>query len=81
MSPGIIKDQSLYARSPHRKPKTPRAQVPRTHPDQLNKTRGGTQGDRGEEREEEVGRGAGIDPEVTDAPLGFKALTSELTSL
>lgn len=41
MSPGIIKDQSLYARSPHRKPKTPRVQVPRAHPDQLNKTRVG----------------------------------------
>lgn len=81
MSPGIIKDQSLYARSPHRKPKTPRVQVPRSHPDQLNKTRSGTQEDRGEEGEEGEGRGAGTDPEVTDAPLGFKALISELTSL
>lgn len=39
------------------------------------------QEERGEEEEEGEGRGAGTDPEVTDAPLGFKALISELTLL
>lgn len=39
------------------------------------------QEDRGEEGEEGGRRKAGTDPGVTDAPLGFKALISELTLL